>query len=114
RELNGYYATINRQAAGAGNQAYTSFYKVGITAQQGIVDGLLKDKAAIEKAANQLANLIQRATSRKLRGKATTQARTTAVTRTTSARAVLAATPVARPTTPTNIINLHVTAPVGS
>lgn len=91
RELNGYYSTVNKQAAAAGTQAYNSFFKVGITAQQAVVDGLLRDKAAIERAATQLANAIQRATNAKLRGKKAPKNRKgTSVGTGTSARAVLA------------------------
>lgn len=66
RELNGYYASVNSQADSAGKTAYNSFFKVGIQAQQGIVDGLVKDKKAMEKAANQLGNALVKAVKKKL------------------------------------------------
>lgn len=65
-ELNGYYSAVDKQAAASGNQAYDSFFKVGIRAQQGIVDGLLKDKKAIEQAADKLGAALEKAVKRRL------------------------------------------------
>lgn len=121
KELNGYFATVDSQARAAGSQAYNSFFRTGITAQQGIVDGLLKDKAAIERAADRLAREIERATNRRLRGKKSGRGKpkprrsaSVGIAARPTAREAIATVPVATaPTTPT-VVNLNVTAPVGA
>lgn len=66
RELNSYYASVEKDAASAGYQAYNSFFKVGIQAQQGIVDGLVKDKKSLERAADKMGAALVKAVKRRL------------------------------------------------
>lgn len=141
KELDDYYTSVNSQADAAAKQAYNSYFKVGIQAQQGIVDGLLKDKKAIERAADSLGDALVRAVKKRLGIKSPSRVfrglgeQVTAglelgldvpkvgrlgrelaasLERGFDPRALSASVMVGSDRAPSTVVNLAVTAPVGS
>lgn len=65
-EFNNLNAQVGAKADALGKQAADKFYKAGVVSAQGYLNGLLKDQAALDRAADQLADRMLKRIKKKL------------------------------------------------